>query len=40
MSISLKRAQAIFVKDYKEFSRNYAFSMILLLPIILKYRKV
>ncbi|MNI17783.1 ABC-2 family transporter protein [compost metagenome] len=35
MSISLKRARAIFVKDYKEFSRNYALSIILLFPIIL-----
>ncbi|MHA6533458.1 ABC transporter permease [Paenibacillus sp. BAC0078] len=34
MSISLKRARAIFVKDYKEFSRNYAFSIIVLFPII------
>jgi len=35
MSISLKRARAIFVKDYKEFSRNYALSIILIFPIIL-----
>lgn len=35
MSISLKRARAIFVKDYKEFSRNYAISISLLFPIIL-----
>ncbi|GAA0391575.1 ABC transporter permease [Paenibacillus motobuensis] len=35
MSISLKRAGAIFVKDYKEFSRNYAVSISLLFPIIL-----
>lgn len=34
MSISLKRARAIFVKDYKEFSRNYAISIILIFPII------
>jgi ABC-2 type transport system permease protein len=34
MSISLKRAQAIFVKDYKEFSRNYAISIIVIIPII------
>lgn len=34
MSISLKRAGAIFVKDYKEFSRNYAVSIMLLFPII------
>ncbi|MGF7048997.1 ABC-2 type transport system permease protein [Paenibacillus sp. DS2015] len=33
MSISLKRARAIFVKDYKEFSRNYAISIMLLFPI-------
>ncbi|OAB41870.1 ABC transporter permease [Paenibacillus glacialis] len=35
MSISLKRARAIFVKDYKEFSRNYAVSIMLLFPICL-----
>ncbi|GAB6927897.1 hypothetical protein JCM10914A_18800 [Paenibacillus sp. JCM 10914] len=35
MSISLKRAGAIFVKDYKEFSRNYAISISLIFPIIL-----
>ncbi|RXZ81021.1 ABC transporter permease [Paenibacillaceae bacterium] len=34
MSISLKRIQAIFVKDYKEFSRNYAVSIAVVLPII------
>ncbi|MEK8133078.1 ABC transporter permease [Paenibacillus filicis] len=34
MSISLKRAGAIFVKDYKEFSRNYAISIILIFPIM------
>lgn len=35
MSISFKRARAIFVKDYKEFSRNYAISIMLVFPIIL-----
>lgn len=35
MSFSLKRARAIFVKDYKEFSRNYAVSIMLIFPIIL-----
>lgn len=35
MSISLKRARAIFVKDYKEFSRNYAISIMLIFPILL-----
>ncbi|NIK78063.1 ABC-2 type transport system permease protein [Paenibacillus castaneae] len=35
MSISLKRARAIFVKDYKEFTRNYAVSIMLIFPIIL-----
>lgn len=34
MSISLKRVSAIFVKDYKEFSRNYAISIMLIVPII------
>ncbi|CAH1058333.1 ABC transporter permease [Paenibacillus pseudetheri] len=35
MSISLKRVQAIFVKDYKEFSRNYAISIMLIFPMII-----
>ncbi|KOR89427.1 ABC transporter permease [Paenibacillus solani] len=35
MNISLQRAGAIFVKDYKEFSRNYGLSISLLFPIIL-----
>lgn len=35
MSISFKRARAIFVKDYKEFSRNYALSIMLIFPIII-----
>lgn len=34
MNLSIKRMQAIFVKDYKEFSRNYAISIMLLAPII------
>lgn len=34
MNISLKRARAIFVKDYKEFSRNYAVSIMLIIPIM------
>jgi len=34
MSISLKRVRAIFVKDYKEFSRNYAISFSLIVPIL------
>lgn len=37
MSISLKRVRAIFVKDYKEFSRNYAISIMLIFPIILAF---
>ncbi|MNP17605.1 ABC-2 family transporter protein [compost metagenome] len=37
MSISLKRAGAIFVKDYKEFSRNYAVSIMLIFPILLAF---
>ena len=37
MSISLKRARAIFVKDYKEFSRNYAVSILLVFPIIIAF---
>lgn len=35
MNVSLKRIQAIFMKDYKEFSRNYAVSMVIFLPLIL-----
>lgn len=37
MSISLKRARAIFVKDYKEFSRNYAISFSLIVPILFAF---
>ena len=37
MSISLKRVQAIFVKDYKEFSRNYAVSITLIVPIVFAF---
>ncbi|WP_366293380.1 ABC transporter permease [Paenibacillus sp. AN1007] len=34
MNISLKRTRAIFMKDYKEFSRNYGLSFMLTVPII------
>ena len=34
MSVSLKRIQAIFMKDYKEFSRNYTISIMILLPML------
>ncbi|MGO4531646.1 ABC transporter permease [Paenibacillus sp. 2TAF8] len=34
MNFSLKRARAIFVKDYKEFTRNYGLSIMLFVPII------
>lgn len=37
MSISLKRARAILVKDYKEFSRNYAISICLIVPILFAF---
>ncbi|MFB6365854.1 ABC transporter permease [Paenibacillus elgii] len=37
MSISFKRARAIFVKDYKEFSRNYAISILLIFPILIAF---
>jgi len=37
MSISLKRVRAIFVKDYKEFSRNYAISISLIVPILFAF---
>ena len=33
MSISLKRVRAIIMKDYKEFSRNYAVSIMVIFPI-------
>ncbi|MEZ0481659.1 ABC transporter permease [Planococcus sp. SSTMD024] len=34
MNVSLKRIQAIFIKDYKEFSRNYAVSIMIVFPIV------
>ena len=37
MNISMTRIQAIFMKDYKEFSRNYAVSIMVLLPLILAF---
>lgn len=37
MNISMKRIQAIFIKDYKEFSRNYAVSIMVFLPLILAF---
>lgn len=37
MSISLKRVRAIFVKDYKEFSRNYAINITLIFPMLLAF---
>lgn len=33
MNVSLKRIQAILIKDYKEFSRNYAISVMTLFPL-------
>lgn len=35
MNISMKRIQAIFLKDYKEFSRNYAISIMMIFPPIM-----
>lgn len=35
MNMSMKRIQAIFMKDYKEFSRNYAISITVLMPLVL-----
>ena len=35
MNMSMKRMQAIFMKDYKEFSRNYAVSVMVFLPLFL-----
>ena len=37
MNISLRRVQAIFVKDYKEFTRNYAISSMILFPMIFAF---
>lgn len=37
MNISMTRIQAIFMKDYKEFSRNYAVSLMVFLPLILAF---
>lgn len=37
MNISIKRVRAIFVKDYKEFSRNYAVSICLTFPLIFAF---
>lgn len=33
--ISLKRVNAIFQKDFKDFSRNYAISIVIFVPIVL-----
>ncbi|QCR34042.1 ABC transporter permease [Lysinibacillus sp. SGAir0095] len=35
--MNLTRIQAIFMKDYKEFSRNYAVSTMVLLPLIMAF---
>lgn len=37
MNMSMKRIQAIFMKDYKEFSRNYAVSAMVFMPIFLAF---
>ncbi|OZS78646.1 ABC transporter [Tetzosporium hominis] len=37
MNVSMKRIQAIFVKDYKEFYRNYAISTMVLMPLALAF---
>ena len=37
MNISVKRIQAIFMKDYKEFSRNYVLSSGVLMPLVLAF---
>ncbi|GBF76498.1 hypothetical protein PA598K_04972 [Paenibacillus sp. 598K] len=34
MNLSARRVRAIFVKDYKEFSRNYALSILLVFPLV------
>ncbi|MGG2084226.1 ABC transporter permease [Lysinibacillus pakistanensis] len=37
MNISMTRIQAIFMKDYKEFSRNYAVSLMIFVPFVLAF---
>ncbi|MFJ7951602.1 ABC transporter permease [Lysinibacillus sp. NPDC096418] len=37
MNLSMTRIQAIFMKDYKEFVRNYAVSIMALMPLILAF---
>lgn len=37
MMNSVERIQAIFTKDYKEFSRNYPLSIMMLFPIIFAF---
>lgn len=37
MNMSMRRIQAIFMKDYKEFSRNYAISITVLMPLFLAF---
>ncbi|MGE7691599.1 ABC transporter permease [Lysinibacillus sp. NPDC097214] len=37
MNLSMTRIQAILMKDYKEFSRNYAVSVMLLMPLVMAF---
>lgn len=37
MNLSMTRIQAILMKDYKEFSRNYAVSIMVFMPLILAF---
>lgn len=37
MNLSMTRIQAILMKDYKEFSRNYAVSVMVLMPLVLAF---
>ncbi|UPW84784.1 ABC transporter permease [Lysinibacillus sp. Ag94] len=37
MNISMSRIQAIFMKDYKEFSRNYAVSVMVFMPLVFAF---
>ena len=37
MNLSLKRINSIFQKDLKEFSRNYAISSMLLMPLVFAF---
>ncbi|KOS61335.1 ABC transporter permease [Lysinibacillus agricola] len=37
MNMSMTRIQAILMKDFKEFSRNYAVSVMILMPLVMAF---